>query len=377
MSTKFSISGSATVLVFALAGCSAGYSSPPQAASALDFQPLVRHSYGIGPTVKPRLPGTILGYDINQHGNDGVFGNYGTHSLLVSLETFDETTGKITKVVAKGNSAKINYVVEGILAHDLGFVSAKGYRLMNPVTGEKLNGKWTPPNSFQVSQIAENQQTPKQVMLGYDTSQPSQPTALMVTDVAKGTAKEIALDQNIFSTGAIPSVAQDPATDQAVVGADDGGRTTHPTFGIVNLKTGKMTTFEGLGYGGVDGMAIDTKTGTMCTTTADDAGVEFYDLKTQQGFEVLIPGSSGSELHSGTGVAVDSINGLCIVAQPVSGNGTQASAIWTVNEKGNFLEEIQGFNFWFGVTPAINPSKRIGFIENPRPLYGSLTGFSY
>jgi hypothetical protein len=187
----------------------------------------------------------------------------------------------------------------------------------------------------------------------------------------------IPLNQDVFGTGAIPVIAQDSATNQAVIAAQDGSRYTHPTIGIIDLKSGRTTTFTALGYGDVDGIGVDTKTGVACTTTGIDAGVEFYNLKTQTGFEVQIPQSGGSELRSGAGLAVDSVHSLCIVAQPVSGEGTQASAMWVVDEKGNFLEEIEGFNFWFGVWPSINPEKRIGYIANPRPEYATLTGFSY
>jgi hypothetical protein len=267
--------------------------------------------------------------------------------------------------------------VYGVLAGDVGFFYHNKYELMNPVTGEKITGSWVPPKPFEVSQIAENQTSSTAVMLGYDMTKSSEPTELVAADVVKGTAKIIPLDQRLFSTGGVPVIAQDSATNQAVIAAQNGGRYTNPVIGIIDLKSGKTTTFTGVGYGEVDGIGVDTKTGIACTTTGIDAGIEFYDLKTHKGTEVQIPNSGGSELHSGAGVAVDSVHGLCIVAQPVSGDGTQASAIWIVNEKGTSFEEIQGFNFWFGVGPAINPAKRIGYVINPRPEYGSLAGFSY
>jgi hypothetical protein len=371
--------GLALTLAFvSLAGCTASRSASPLVP---DGSPggsyVVRRAYGLGPVVQPKLAGTILGYDIDQHASDGVFANYNARSQRVSLETFDQSTGKVTKVVRVSHEQKGDYAVNGILASDVGFVSHDGYALMEPVTGGKLNGAWAPPSGFQVAQIAENQDSQTQAILGYDTSEPSSPTALVAANVAKGTSKLIALDQNLFNTGAVPVLAEDSATNQAVIAASVGGRTSKPTLGIVDLRTGKTTTFQGIGYGDVGGIGVDSKTGIACTTTGIDAGVEFYDLKTQKGFEVQIPGSQGSEEHSGSGVAVDSINGLCVVAQPVSGDGTQASAVWIVDEKGNFLEEITGFNFWFGVGPVIDPGKRIGYVLSPRPLYGTLAGFSY
>jgi len=364
------------VFFVALAGCSATNLSPPQGAAPA-VRAGARAAYGMGPIVQPKLVGTILGFDIDQHGSDGVLANYNSRSLRVSLETFDETTGKVTKVVREGAGSRGDYVVYGIVGGDVGFLYHNKYGLMNPVTGEKITGSWAPPKSFEVSQVAENQSSSTSVMLGYDESQPSAPTEVVAADVVKGTAKVIPLDQNLFSTGGVPVIAQDSVTNQAVIAAQNGGRYTHPVIGIIDLQSGKTKTFTGLGYGDVDGIGVDTKTGVACTTTGIDAGIEFYDLKTEKGSEVQIPNSGGSQLRSGSGVAVDSLHGLCIVAQPVSGSGTQASAIWVVNEKGTFFEEIQGFNFWFGVGPAINPEKRIGYVINPRPEYGNLAGFSY
>jgi hypothetical protein len=361
------------VAAMLLTGCSAAtlQGAPP------NVRVDARGAYGLGPVVQPRLAGTILGFDIDQHGDDGVFANYNSRSLRVSLETFDETTGKITKVVREGAGSSGDYVVYGILAGDVGFFYHNKYEVMDPVTGEKITGSWTPPKPFEVSQIAENQSRSTAVMLGYDTNQPSEPTEVVAADVVSGTAKVIPLDQSLFSTGGVPEIAQDSATNQAVIAAQNGSRYTHPVIGIIDLKSGKTTTFTGVRYGDVDGIDVDTKAGVACTTTGTDAGIEFYDLKTHRGSEVQLPNSGGSELHSGSGVAVDSVHGLCMVAQPVSGEGTQASAIWVVNEKGTFFEEIQGFNFWFGVGPAINPEKRLGYVVNPRPEYGNLAGFSY
>jgi hypothetical protein len=368
------VPATATLLLI-VTGCSATSIAPPQGATPPAGQTAVRHGYGVGPIVHPKVTGTIVGFDLDQHGSDGVLANCCGPTMHVSLETFDQTTGKITGVVGKGGSGSAGYEVYGILAGDVGFVSHKDYELMNPVTGEKLNEKWVPPASFTVDQIAENQSTPEQAIFGYDSSDI---TSIVAGDIVRGTAKRIRLDQDYFGIGASPVIAEDPVTHQAVVIAQDGGLPNPPTIGIVDLRTGKTAVFQGLGDGDADGIGIDSKTGTVCTTTGGDAGVEFYDLKTQMGFEVQIPNSGGSELLSGSSVAVDDIHGLCIVTQPVTPEGTQGpSAIWVVDEKGSFLEEIPDFHFWFGAGLAINPKKRIGFVVSPRPEYETLTGFSY
>jgi hypothetical protein len=362
------------MLILAGTGCSAAKVAPPQPTALSAAHTTIRHAYALGPIVHPKVAGTIVGFDIDQHGSDGVLANCCGRTLRVSLETFDQTTGKITGVVGKG-SGSTAYQVYGILTGDVGFVDHKGYYLMNPVTGEKLSEKWAPPTSFSVYQIAENQSTPEQAILGYDSSGV---TSVVAADVVRGTAKKISLDQNLFSIGSNPVIAQDSATNKAVIAAQNGSRYTLPTLGIIDVRSGKTVTFQGIGYGQVDGIGVDSKTDTACTTTGIDAGVEFYDLKTHTGFEVQLPNAgSEPEIHSGSGVAVDSIHGLCLVAQPVSGEGTQASAVWVLDEKGDFLKEIQGFNFWFGVGPAIDPRQRTGYVLSPRPEYETLTGFSY
>lgn len=358
-----------------LASCSA---PNPQSLVPQSARTEVRRARGLGPIVKPKVPGEILGFDIDQHGNDGFFANYQSQRSgdTYSVETFDQRTGKITKVVVKG--ANRSFSAYAILARDVGVLNDDGaYKLMNPVKRGNINGLWTPPMAFLLQQIAENQATKKQLMFGYDASKPSQPTTLIAADVLRGTSKVIPLDQGAFGTGDVPVIAQDPATNQGVIAGDNGAPNTHPSIGIVDLKSGKTTTSTGLGYGLVNGIAVDPKAGVACMTTEIDAGVEFFDLKTRTGFEVQLPNSGGSQIRSGSGVAMDPVHGLCLIAQPVSGSGTQASAIWVADEKGNFLEEITGFNFWFGIGPVINPARRTGFVLNPRPSYLTLTGFSY
>jgi hypothetical protein len=101
----------------------------------------------------------------------------------------------------------------------------------------------------------------------------------------------------------------------------------------------------------------------MCTTTEDEADVEFYDLTEQTGFAVPFPGS-GSELNAGGAVAVDSINHLFIVTQPTAPSG--GSIVYVYDEKGSVQKTISGFNFpneYAAVFAyiAVNPKLRIGY----------------
>jgi len=67
------------------------------------------------------------------------------------------------------------------------------------------------------------------------------------------------------------------------------------------------------------------------------------------------------QLNSGSGIAVDPVNGLFLVTETdyACGGG---SALVVYDEAGNLIETITGFNFGIGEpAPALNPSKRMGW----------------
>ncbi len=169
---------------------------------------LLRASGTIGPIVQPKVPGEILGFDLDQNGSDGVFANYRDLKnglTQLSVETFDQRSGKITKVVTKPKTRSGSFAVYGILAKDIGFIQdGKNYDLMSPVRGGKFTGTWTPPVPFYVSEIAVNQTTSRSAMLGYDAQYSSLPTAIVVANVTGGPTKVIALDQDVSEPATCP-----------------------------------------------------------------------------------------------------------------------------------------------------------------------------
>lgn len=369
----------------AVAACSPpsspGVCCAPGTASLPATARMRERSGALGPIVTPKVPGEILGFDIDQNGTDGVFANYrdlDNGLVQLSVETFDQRTGKITKVVTKPKTRSGSYAVFGILAKDIGVIAdGKNYDLMAPVRGGKFTGTWTSPIPFNLTQIAVNQTTSRSVMLGYDNRYASAPTVLIVANVTGGPTKVIGLDQSVFGTGDVPSIAQDTKSNTAMIAGGNGAQLTHPTIGIVDLVKGTVKTFTGLGYGSINSVGIDSTAGTACAVTNLDEGVEFYNVKKRTGFEVFLP-NQGSQLQSGSQVAIDSIHHLCVITQPVSiGGGTEQSAVWIYDEKGNLQGGISGFNFWFGAGLSIDPAKRIGYVLNPRPDYTTLTGFTY
>jgi hypothetical protein len=147
-----------------------------------------------------------------------------------------------------------------------------------------------------------------------------------------------------------------------------------PTFVVFDASSGKLLrTFPGLGQGYINGMAIDSATGIMCTTTFGDKDVEFYKVSTGKGFAVQIPilNSGGGPLNGGAAVAVDQVHRLFLVAQLNSTfSSSGGSTVIVYNEKGHLVEYIDGFDFLFQdspVTPriAVNGTQRVGYVNGP------------
>jgi WD40 repeat protein len=159
-----------------------------------------------------------------------------------------------------------------------------------------------------------------------------------------------------------------------------------PKIALVNLTTGQVTEFTGIlgpppfHQGFINGLAVDAEDQIAVTTTEVDFSVEFYDLTTQTGFSVILPGASG-QTQSGTDVEYDSLNKLFFVAQPVSSTGS-GSSIQVYDIHGNLVESLNGFNFSnaFNVIPAhiaLNPAKRTGYVDGPDAGVSELQAFAY
>jgi hypothetical protein len=125
---------------------------------------------------------------------------------------------------------------------------------------------------------------------------------------------------------------------------------------------------------------VDSEDGIACTTTELDFRVEFYDLKTKQGFAVVLPSANG-QLQSGSDVEYDPVNKLFFVAQSTSSTGT-GSSIQVYDTKGNFVESLNGFSFSnasnvIGTHIALNPANRTGYVDGPDSGVTELQSFTY
>jgi hypothetical protein len=397
------ISTSSCLVLLALCACAgtttAGGVTP---ATHLTHFTAVRDGGSLGPVLTTSDHGQIFGFDINSNGNDGLLASALTGEI--SVQTFDEKTGSITKTIGSISGKKVvkgdDYVADGIFAGDVGLVDFQKagipgqtptkdmYHLLNPVTKNRLNGRWIPPlKLFNVLEWAPNQSTETSVVFGYQR-EGSDPLDLIVSDVGKNTfGKVIGLNETDFALGTQPQLAEDTVNNLAVMA-------TSPSFGAaggpppviwtIDLKSGKKTHFSGVscpgsvGCGYANGIGYDSRTGIACTTTELDAGVEFYNVAKETGTRVQLP-NNASQLSSGAFVANDAVNGLFLVAQPVSTTGS-GSSIQVYNESGTLEESINGFSFSDASTVipvriSINPTSRTGWVNGPQ--VDQLQEFSY
>jgi hypothetical protein len=365
---------------------------PPQAAPGIEFR---SHAARLGPVVRSALGGQIFGWDINENGNDGVLSEAvasGEYQAVSAVETFDQTTGKITKIVTEQHSVLANreLVVGGIVANDVGLIDdernsnrGKGrndrFSVMAPVSGGKYTGTWSPPSDhdFLLEDVSDQQTDPTVAILGY-LNYPGGGPQVVVTNVATNTIHAaLEFPSNVIFTG-LYIIAQDTTLNVALVPVIDlQGR---PAFVEFNLASGSVTNLSpGVGRGGVVGIAIDSATDFMCTTSNGSYLVEFYNLRTGTGISEPLPGAGG-ELQDGAAIAADPVNHLFLVTQPISSSSPSGgSTIYVYHENGNLLEVINGFTFSedssVGASIHVNGTLRTGYASGPGA--GELQSFTY
>lgn len=359
------------------------------------------HKVGLGNILTTRDGGQIFGFDIDQNGTDGVLSSagYNGNTFFVSVETFDEDTGKITKSFATKNSARNSYSVDGIFTGDAGLIThyiiPKGsiyakrkFELMNPVTAKKFTGSWTPPvKDIDIQLVAENQATSTSVVYAIELKHQDAPD-LIVSDVASNTfGKVVKLDPNSFGLGFGPHLGQYTTANQAIIAlSPDGGAVggQAPLNYLIDLASGKITSFTGFNNGPfhageVNGLATDPNTGITATDTELNAQVEFYDMAHQTGITaVQLPCTANADQgYSGWGITADPVNKLFLVAAPDACGGTSGSVV-VYDESGNYIETIPSIPVALGEPPpAINPGKRMGWAFGSGANFNELQQFYY
>jgi hypothetical protein len=364
------------------------------AGQAVESQP--NPSSGAGTViVHSKFGGQIFGFDIDQNGTEGVLsesqplsnGNY-----LAAVETFDQATGKILNVIVK-TQTQDDFITLGVVGTSVGLVEhehvvsflnvQRTFSLINPLSGNKVTGRWTPPigKSHLLSEVSRTQGTSNSAVFAQDNSGTFVPW-LFSSDVAANTFGPVIHIKDSSNFGSvIPPIAYNSQKNQAVLGGGNGCFGCSPVIGLADLTKGTFTEFTGVGFGFVNGIAVDSADNIACTTTEDDASVEFYDLSTRTGFTVILPGSGQLQFFSGADVEFDAIHKLFLVAQPNS-SSSSGSSIYVYDINGNLQETLNGFSFSnaFNVVPAhiaLNPSKRTGFVDGPSSNVNELQRFTY
>ena len=346
--------------------------------------------------VQDRFGGQILGFDIDQASDEGILSEYrdlNNGNVLAAVETFSQTTGQIIRVVAK-TRRQDDFVTLGVVGSSVGLVErehpvslghvVRSFLLLNPLSLNHVTGSWTPPvgTDHLVTLVSRNQGTSNNAVWAIDVSGNFRPTVFTSNVAANTFGPVIEVTDSDFTSGADPGFAYDSATNQAVLGHATLGNPFIPgKIATVDMTTGTFTKFTGVGLGDVNGLAVDPATGTACTTTEIDFSVEFYNLATQTGFAQPLPGAT-NQFFSGADVEFDPVNHLFLVAQPNSSTASSGSSIHVYDVSGNLIESINGLNFSnaFNVIPAhiaLNPGKRVGFVDGPDIAAGQIQSFTY
>src|SRR3984885_885468 len=161
----------------------------------------------LGKVLSSAYGGQIFGFDVNQNGDDGIIDDAVSLSnggLKSAIETFDISTGKITKIVKTLVSKTSNdeLVTFGIGGNDVGLVDEERVTIknqhvtrndlfypLNPVAGQEITGSWTLPDSKNalLSQLAQNQTSSTQLAVVFRFSGSNSVPWLYLTDLATNT----------------------------------------------------------------------------------------------------------------------------------------------------------------------------------------------
>ena len=346
--------------------------------------------------VRGKFGGSILGYDLDRNGTQGILSEVlvlPDGKVLTAVETFDPTTGKIIKVVEKRNETDDNFVTWGVVGESVGlvehdhviggFVDHRTFDIMNPLGSNTITGHWTPPlrKDDIIIGVSQSQGSLNNAVLAFENGG-NENTFVFGTSVAANTfGKTITLTDPNFVFNHAPVVTLDSTKGRAVLGTGGGDPFGPPTIALVNLATGRVSEFQGLGIGQVRGIAVDPLTGVACTATSIDASVEFYDTRKKIGFLVeQLPNSGGNEFLSGGDVEFDPIHKLFFVEQYTSNGNVNdpQPRVYVYDEKGSLKKAIHvPQRIPLSPVPiALNPSTRTGFII-VSPDLAQLQSFKY
>lgn len=349
--------------------------------------------------VHSKFGGQIYGFDIDQNGTEGLLSEAIAQSngnFTAAVETFSQTTGKILSVVSETQDQD-DFITLGVVSTSIGLfehqhvqngrVSSNTFSTINPLSGNKVTGSWTPPigteHLIMPTGVSRSQGQPTVAVFAYDNSGDFIPWVFSSNVGANTFGPIVDISDSLNFGSVMPALAYDSVTNQAILGGGDGCFGCRPVFGLVDLAAGTFTEFTGnAGFGFVNGIAVDPTDGIFCTTSEDDASVEFYNLKSEEGFAVVLPNSDSQQQFSGADVEYDPIHKWFLVAQPVSSSSASGSSIYVYNIHGVLQETLNGFSFsnTFNVVAmhiALHPSTRSGYVDGPDQTVTEIQSFTY
>jgi WD40 repeat protein len=263
----------------------------------------------------------------------------------------------------------------------------RSFATINPLTGNMINDNWRPPIDQKqiVNQVKPALDgTPNVAIYALSVSTNLNPV-VFTSNLADNTfGPVIDITDPDFTTEAPPVMAFDPVGNRAILGHDKPSPfILPPLIAFVDLTSGSFVKRTGLGLGVINGIAVDSEDGVLCTDTSFDSTVQFYNLDDFTAVSVFLPGHNPqTSTASGADIEFDPVNKLFLVAQPFSdGELDNGSSIHVFDLTGNLVESIDGLNFQggdnvFPVHITLNPSRRIGFVDGP-DLTTAIQSFSY
>ena len=250
-------------------------------------------SQNVGPgtvIVHSKFGGQIFGFDIDRNGTEGLLTEVRSlrgGKTLAAVETFDQTTGAILKVVQETETAD-DFITMGVVGASVGlfehehvqggFVVKRTFNTMNPLSSNQVTGVWTPPigkdHIIMPGGVSRNQGEPNVGVFAYDNSGNFIPFVFSSNVAANTFGPVVHITDSLNFASVPPPIAFDSRTNQAILGGGDGCFGCFPVIGVVDTVNGQFSEFTGIGFGFVNGIAVDSADG-FCTTTEDDAHVEF------------------------------------------------------------------------------------------------------
>ena len=348
--------------------------------------------------VHGKLGGLIFGFEVDPNGKEGLLCEAVSHpdgTVSARVETFNQATGRIVRVLA-GSESQDDFIAVGVEG-SVGLIEREQVRglfnvkrtfaTINPLAGNMINGDWTPPiDSNQiVNQVKPALDgTPNVAVYALSVSTSVNPVVFSSNLADNTFGPVIDITDPDFTQEAPPVIAFDPIGNQAILGHDKPSPfILPPLIAFVDLTTGSFVKKTGLGLGVINGIAVDSEDGILCTDTSFDSAVQFYTLDDFTGISVFLPGHDPqTSTASGGDIEFDPINKLFLVAQPFSdGQLDNGSSIQVYDLTGNLVESIDGLNFQggdnvFPVHITLNPNHRIGFVNGP-DLTTAIQSFRY